>query len=64
MQRVDVALFNGVVPNEVLTYSQMIINSEEGTVWEAAACFIRRDSSVSVVTSLRRNRVSIPKRFF
>ena len=53
-----------MVPNEVLTYSQMIINSEEGTVWEAAACFIRRDSSVSVVTSLRRNRVSIPKRFF
>ena len=37
-------------------------------MWEAADCFIRRDSSVSVVTSLldgwQRNRVSIPRRFF
>ena len=63
-----VALFNGVIPNEMLIYRQMIINSEEGRMWEVADCFIRRDSSVSVVTSLlngwQRNRASIPRIFF
>jgi len=37
-------------------------------MWEVADCFIRRDSSVSVVTSLldgrQRNPVSIPWIFF
>jgi hypothetical protein len=37
-------------------------------MWEAANCFIRRDISVSVVTSLldgwQKNRVSIPRIFF
>ena len=33
-------------------YLQMIKNSEEGRMWEAADCLIRRDSSVSVLTSL------------
>jgi hypothetical protein len=49
-------------------YRQMIINSEEGRMWEVADCFIRRNSSVSVVTSLldgwQTNRGSIPRRFF
>jgi hypothetical protein len=48
-------------------YRQMIIKGEEGRIWEAADCFIRRDSSVSVVTDLldgwQRNLFRFPGDF-
>jgi hypothetical protein len=48
----SLALFNGAVPNEELMCHQTIINGEQVGMCGVAACFIRRDNSVNVVTSL------------